>query len=246
MPRLRIYPALLLLCGLCAMLSLSACGGPALPKPGNWVEKDWPEHDYQDVSAMARSVLASQFGFQLLAPEHDAGERFIEFQSLWNAKDADQAVFTGSGKRRKVWVQIEERALDVQYDPKAREVANGTKYGKQRIELRNGRYKKIVTRIAISCRRERNDSTVYADKPSRAEWKDDGFDDDAVQLYLDAISRRLRDTRGIEFDVSNRAKKIQYDYYREEGLSTKEKEARNKERTKRVAKELEKRREEDN
>lgn len=219
-------------------LSIQGCGAvPATPR--NWEEKDWPEHKYFDVAELSRSVLTSTYGFQIIEWEHDPGKRLVTFTTLWNDRDADQAVFSGAGKRRKVWVEVEETAVDLRYDPVARDAEAPTSSGKMRIEQRDGRYVKIVTRLAIACRREKNTSTTAPGDSARGEWKDDGSDDQAVQTYMADISSRLRDIRPVEFDASEKGKAIHLRYFRDEELTPAEKEARNRENTKRIREEIE-------
>lgn len=227
-------------------LSTSACGSVKIATPRNWQESDWPAHGYEEVADITRSILVQKFKYTPTKWEHDKDDKLILFQTLWNASGAENAVFSGMGKRRKVWVEVEEVALDVRYDPAAKEKEGGTanEASKMRIELRDGVYKRIVTRVAIACAREKNNSTVFAGDPARGDWGDDGADDDQVAQIMGEIAMRLKETQKLKFDVSDKASDIYLRYFREEQLTPEEKARINERRTNKFKEDVRKAREE--
>src|SRR5690606_13355566 len=101
--------------------------------------------------------------------------------------------------------------------------------GKMRIELRDGVYKRIVTRVAVACAREKNDSVAFANDPKRGSWGDDGPDDQEVAEIMAEIVMRLNESQKLSFDVSEKAKDIHLRYFREEQLTAEEKQRINAE-----------------
>jgi len=194
--------AMLVACGV-MVGGLSGCSNS--PKPIVWVEQAHPDVRHVELEKTVRAIMMQKFGYEVINWHHDEKAKLITFETDWNSRDAHLAVFSGSGTRRKAWVEIEETLKDEDMSATLsarRPTPTGAKGVEPVYEVVDGKRLRVIGKFHISVIRERNVSIVYSAQVAEGDWKDAGDDEEEVQRIFADVKDAVGKLMGRSFGPS--------------------------------------------
>jgi hypothetical protein len=127
-------------------------------------------------------------------------------------------VFSGSGVRRKVWVEIEDTLRDDDAGAKVAgkgrtSTVDDPKQAAEKYEVLDGKRLRVVAKMSLSAIREKNVSVVYSAQTAEGDWKEAGEDEEEAYRILSDIRDAVYRLTGRVFGPSEKAEAIHRKYF---------------------------------
>lgn len=212
-----------------SLLSACASGGDG---PSEWSITRYNNVGREAVAENLRSILEGKdFGYRLKTWQNLPTQRGIIFETEWNDQFSRNAIFAGTGKRRKVFVESFDSFQPVPIEEiHTNASANAAKSGKADaskpverpsnsmagVVYRSGVPHRLVTRLALAVEVERNDSIVAPNSPEIGDWTEMGQDKEEVEQIIARLKHSLRKATGNEVTVSRETEAAYKKYFIEQ------------------------------
>lgn len=214
--KLLMLKTILLAC----LLSLGLFTGCASdgPTPGKWLEESFTDVKRGELEPVVRAILQQKLGYRVINWQEFPAENLITFETEWNDRDVHLAVFSGTGVRRKVWIEIEDTLRD---DDAAAKVATGRssstvvdpKKAAAKYETVDGKRLRVVAKLSLSAVREKNVSIVYSAQSAEGDWKEAGDDEEEGYRLISEIRDAVYRLTGRTFGPSEKGEAIHRKYF---------------------------------